>query len=88
MRRTPLATADSSTSANFGHDVGRRDVRAAAELDGVLAPLVVAGIGEQFWHRRADGHDAHGIGVALAEHGAEIVDLHRFVERHRLDVNR
>ena len=47
-----------------------REVRAAAEFDAVLGPLLAPGVREQLVDRRADGDDAHGVGVHLAEHRA------------------
>ena len=49
-------------------------MRAAAELNGHAAPRGVVGVGGQRRHVLTDAHHAHGVGVGLAEHGAQAVD--------------
>jgi hypothetical protein len=63
------------------------DVGPAAELDGELAPRLVLGVGDEVLDGAADGDDADGVGVGLAEDGAEAVDLARGGERYVLGVD-
>jgi hypothetical protein len=45
------------------------------QLDRVLPPLGVVGVLEQLLDRDADADDPDGVGVGLAEHGTQGVDL-------------
>ena len=62
------------------------DVGTAAELDGDLAPLGVLGVLEKLVNLHADGDDTDGVGVGLAEDGADTLDLAGKVEINLLGV--
>ncbi len=76
MRRTPEATALSDDDLEEADIAGAAHMRAAAQLDRVMA---VAGLRVAFV---AHAHDAHLVAVFLAEEGERPL-LHRAVGRHQ-----
>jgi hypothetical protein len=63
------------------------DVRASAELDAVVVANARLGVGEQVVDGHTDDEHAHGVGVCLAEHGAEPLDFLRSRKWHCLVVD-
>ena len=63
-------------------------MRAAAELDGVLLPLGIGGVFEQFAYRCADGDDADHRRVFFAEDGPQTEYFERLFLRGNFRVHR
>ena len=62
--------------------IGIIQMRAAAKFDGKLSPLLVGGIGRKVFDACADGNDANGVGIALAEDSTHARDRLPFVQGH------
>src|SRR5699024_5262458 len=51
------------------------DVGTTAELNRHAVPLLVLGVRHKVLHGHAHGHHPHGVGVRLAKHSTQPVDL-------------
>mmetsp|Transcript_6447 Transcript_6447/g.19110 ORF Transcript_6447/g.19110 Transcript_6447/m.19110 type:complete len:1096 (+) Transcript_6447:257-3544(+) len=86
-RREPPHAARDALLPHHAEDLdvlGVGEVRAAAELDGVVAPAVAVRLRHQLPDRHAHGEHAHGVRVGLPEDAAQGLDLLRRLERLHL----